>query len=149
MPKKDASWGPREWSPRNPDPPEKIFHELKRIAPSIVFSVSRTEDEDSKWDGDGPDPAEEGFVAYNVEVTAMAIVKGEEIEGVTYLGGSYDKPGEQDPDIHGYLPQMLDDALDDMVGTLSGLLLRQAKAAKKYLRDAMKRRYDAHMRERS
>ncbi len=147
MPKKEQSWGPREWSPRDPDPPDKIFHELKRLAPSIVFSVEHTEDPNFEWDGDGPDPAEDGYVAYDVEVRAMTIVDGEEIEGVNYLGGSYDKPHEKDPDVHGYLPQMLDASLDDLMGELSGAVLRQAKAAKKYLGEAMKRRYDAQMKE--
>lgn len=43
--------------------PEAIFTELKKIAPSIAFSVRREEDSNYRWDGDGPDPAEEGYVA--------------------------------------------------------------------------------------
>lgn len=132
--------------------PEAIFAELKKIAPNIVFSVRREEDPNYRWDGDGPDPAEEGYVAYDVDVTARAIVNGEDIEGRNSLGGTYNKPDEFDQDISGYLPQMLEEAakellmqLRDVVG-LEEPIDRQAMAAGKYLREVMRLRYEEQRR---
>ena len=99
--------------PPNPDKVEadKLLAELRELAPSIVFSVSREIDNSYRWDGDGQDPAKDGFDAYDVTVTASAIVKGELIEGNDYLGGSYFLSDEPTGMIHGYLPQMLAEAL--------------------------------------
>lgn len=117
--------------------PEAIFAELRRIAPNIAFSVNWEGDPYHSWDGDGPDPREEGYEPHNVDVIAHAIVNGEDIEGRNNLGGVYDKPDERDPDIHGYLPQMLEEAakelltqLRDVVG-LEESVDRQAIAASK------------------
>lgn len=124
--------------------PAAIFKKLKQIAPNIAFSVSHTADPYHSWDGEGPDPRDEGFSPYDVEVTARAIVYGEEVQGQDTLGGSYDKPGEFDPDLYGYLPQMLREAVDDLAKQrlVVGSLLKQAHAASKYLKEVMRKRYE-------
>lgn len=133
--------------------PEAIFAELRKIAPNIAFSVRHEEDPNYRWDGDGPDPAEEGYVAYGVDVTARAIIDGEIREGSASLGGTYNKPDEIDPDISGYLPQMLEEALEELrrqprttAYHLHGSLHDEADAAKKYLRGVMRLRHEEQRR---
>lgn len=123
--------------------PEAIFRELKRIAPNIAFSVDWTEDPNFKWDGDGPDPRDQGYLFYDVEVNAKTIIHGEEYEGKKYLGGVDGKPDEQDPDVHGYLPQMLQGAVADMIADLPDSMA-QAHEVMKYLDDVLYARYDQH-----
>lgn len=110
-----------------------IFAALRRIAPNIAFSVEHTEDPNYRWDGDGPDPAEDGYVAYDVDVFARAIEGGEIVEGQDSLGGVYEIPGEFDPDIGGYLPQMLAGAIDELKSEVRGPLREQALAADKFM----------------
>lgn len=92
-----------------------LLEKLKKIAPSIVFEVDHTRDPDFHWDGDGPDPADEGFDAYDVDFSAKTIVKGELLEGVAHLGGTYEKPDEIDPDVGGFLTQKLQEAAEDLL----------------------------------
>lgn len=129
----------QDWSPKRP-----LIERLGQVAPSISFSVDWEPDHSFRWDGDGPDPAEEGFVAYDVTFTAATIARGKLVEGHTYLGGSYSKPGEHDPDVHGYLDQKLDEALDELrqeVGPLPDI-----KRAKDYLKQNMRKEYEAQRR---
>ena|SRR5688572_16656156 len=93
---------------------EQIMERLREIAPNVAFSVSRESDPYFSWDGEGPDPRDEGFEPCNVTVTAKAIVNGRTVEGHDYLGGSYFKPDEKCGDVHGYLPQMLLEASEDL-----------------------------------
>lgn len=109
--------------------PEGILEGLRKIAPSVAISVSWELDSYFSWYGDGPDPREEGYSLYNVTVTAKAIVDGEEEEGHAYLGGSYSKPNEHDPNIHGYFPQMVDEALSDLYRTISGVAPTSSRKA--------------------
>jgi len=117
-----------------------IFRELKRIAPNISFAVDWEADPGFKWDGDGPDPRDEGYVPYDVKVSATTIIHGEEYDGKEYLGGVYDKPDEKDLDVHGYLPQMLLEAVDEMMGDLPDTMA-QALEAKNYLEKVLRHRY--------
>jgi len=100
--------------------PEGILSGLRKIAPHVVVQVGWEEDPSFTWDGDGPDPAEEGYVAHDVTVSAQAIVDGRTAEGNAYLGGVYEKPRTRDPAIHGYFPQMADEAFSDLYRTISG-----------------------------
>ena len=67
--------------------PQAIFRKLKEIAPDIAFAVEWEEDPGFVWDGDGPDPRDEGYIPHDVRVSAKTIIHGEEYEGVEYLGG--------------------------------------------------------------
>ena len=116
---------------------KKIQKGLGQVAPSIAFSIEYTEDPHFQWDGDGPDPTDEGYVAYDVDVYARAIAGGETIEGRDSLGGTYDKPHKKDPNVGGYLIDMLGQALEDLMGQGSKLpssTLKQAKAAIAWLK---------------
>ena len=79
--------------------PEYQLH-LKVLAPSVVFSVAWSPDEDAHWDGN-PDlnPEDEGFEPFNTDVYAKAIIGGEEIKGWACMGGTWEKPEEKDPEI--------------------------------------------------
>ena len=131
--------------------PQAIFAKLKKVAPNIAFSVERTSDPNFVWDGDGPDPAEEGYVAYDVDVYARAIVDGEVVEGQDSLGGVYDLPDELDPDVNGYLPQMLEEATVELMGRLrvqvNDQLQAQGAAALKYLKDVLHARSEEQRKE--
>ena len=131
--------------------PSEIAARLATLAPSISFSVSREIDENYRWDGDGEDPAENGFDAYNVTVTARAIVDGQIVEGENSLGGSYFQDDEPTGEIHGYLLQMLEEATQDLCDSLSraggygGQRLNQLADVRAYLSNAMRAAYDAQM----
>lgn len=120
-----------------------IRAQLAKLAPSIAFSIDYEHDPSFHWDGDGPDPRHEGFEPFNVDVVAKVIANGQIYEGRNYLGGCYEKPGEWDEDIGGYLPQMLDEALGDLVRDFRSVLhpniIKQANAALKYLKSYMHR----------
>lgn len=118
-----------------------ILDGLKKHAPLIAFSVSWTPDPNFVWDGDGPDPADEGYEAHDVDVFARAVVEGELMEGRDSLGGAYERPGSFDPDIHGYLPQMFQEAVDELAKLVSGATLKQAKAASRYLTRVLQARF--------
>lgn len=120
--------------------PEEIFRELKRIAPNIAFAVEWTEDRNYEWDGDGPDPRDKGYLFYDVEVSAKTIIHGEEYVGREYLGGVDGKEDEQDPDVHGYLPQMLREAVQDLMKDLPDTM-SQAGKAERYLTEVLQDRY--------
>lgn len=137
--------GPKEWRPLPPG--ERILQDLKRIAPYLAFHVSFKEDREFEWDGDGPDPKEEGFKAYDVTVSAAVIVKGELIQSEDTLGGHYDKPGELDMDVSGYLNQMLTNALEHLFD-LPPDHREQIKAALNYLNEVGRKRYFHERRQR-
>lgn len=82
--------------------------------PAIAIIVSRRFDPYYRWDGDGPDPSEDGFDAYDVTVKAISIKGGRLIEGASTLGGSYFADDEPLDDVHGYLPQMVEEALEEL-----------------------------------
>ena len=113
-----------------------LFVQLRKAAPSIIFNSLYIPDDNYVWEGDGPDPREEGYETFNVDVGAKAIVNGVMIEGHDYLGGVYGKHGEFDPEIDGYLGQMVDSALDNLKrkilesGDLPAALAKQITFAK-------------------
>ena len=127
-----------DWSPKRPE-----LSLLRTVAPSLLFSVRWDEDDNFLWDGEGPDPREEGYIPHDVTVVAEAIVNGELREGKAYLGGVYEKFGKRDPDIHGYLLQMLYDALKDLMPELPSALLSEAREAGKHLKELMRKSYEA------
>ncbi len=97
--------------------PSVLFKELKRLAPSVAYTTEVAVDHDFVWDGDGPDPVEKGFQAYDAWVHATKIVEGEAVEESVCLGGVYMKSPNESPDFHGYLTSMLKDVTDQMLKT--------------------------------
>lgn len=128
--------------------PEKMIMGLKKVAPNIAITTEWEEDPHFVWDGDGPDPAEDGFIAHNVDVFARAIVGGETVEGRASLGGTYARSGEQDPDVSGYFAQMVAEALDELADEADGQIKKQAQDAKRFMKDVMSKNYAASRRRR-
>jgi hypothetical protein len=91
---------------------DQIFQNLKTLAPNIAFTVYRELDPLFEWDGEGPAPA--NLDAYDIFVKATTIENGEIITGETNIGGCYMREDEEIGDVHGYLPQKLDEAADDL-----------------------------------
>lgn len=80
----------------------------------------------------------------DVDVSATAIINGEEVVGHSYLGGHYIKPCEPLNDISGYLPQILEEAASNIFAEIPVMLPlhAEAKAARDFLRVEMRQRYD-------
>ncbi len=101
--------------------PKGILNGLRRVAPYLSVDVTWEPDYGEVWDGDGPDPREEGMVAHTVRVAVeIEDDEGEKFEGDDYLGGVWGVPGEEDPDVHGYFPGMLQQALQELYKNLTG-----------------------------
>lgn len=143
---------------------KSILAALATVAPSIAFRTEWTPDPDCRFDehgmtapggcfhGEDPDD----WRCWQSEVTATAIVGGEMLTGSAYLGGTWerygDNPAESNPDISGYLLQMLEEALDELDGQTvdepitAQAHAAQAHAAKRLLQRAMLARYDEQRR---
>jgi len=123
-----------------------IYAKLKKLAPSVAFSTSREPDLDCVWDGDGPDPRDDGFDPYIVVVTARTVHSGEILEEYEYLSGSYFKGDEPIGDVHGYLPQMLKEATNELMLKKELLprdgVYRQLELVHDYLTKLMRERWE-------
>lgn len=96
---------------RHTDAPQQNpkIQSLKISRPGIYVSILWSIDTDYVWDGE---PSQEpGSPPYVAEVRAVQIVDGKMYSGSDYLGGCYPEEDGFDPEISGYFPQMLDDAL--------------------------------------
>ena len=123
-----------------------IHEQLKKLAPHVRFETSRELDESFVWDGDGPDPIDEGYEPYDVTVRVFIVHSGEVLDAYSHLGGSYYLPDEEIGDIHGYLPQMLQEAVREVMESNELLprdsQYRELEVADRFLTDEMQRRYD-------
>jgi hypothetical protein len=128
--------------------PDDLKTALVAVAPNIAFDVIWEVDPNFTWDGDGPDPVEDqGIFPHDVEVRAMAILDGELKVGSDYLGGCYGEWDSADAEIGGYLNQMLEEALDELLKLIPATvpvspLLRQYLDAKNAISERSKRQYD-------
>lgn len=109
---------------------ESLYAELRLNAPSVVFSASREVDPYYTWDGDGQDPVAQGYEPCTVRVTASCIVDGYLLEADDVLCGCYFQPDEATDDVHGYLPQMIQEAAIRLAAQVkyTPILLRQLAA---------------------
>jgi hypothetical protein len=88
---------------------------LAKIAPSICIKTT--------WSPD-PDRGEhDGWEAWNADITATIIIYGEEVVGRAGMGGVWqapeDLPWVKNPDVSGYEPQMTQEALAELLWTVS------------------------------
>ena len=130
--------------------PVALAEGLAKAAPSICFLVSRGIDEGYTWDGDGPDPRNDGFDPYDVDVTARFIVRDKIVQGSASLGGCYFRSDEPTGEIHGYLVQMIEEALENLSRALSrnffaGRAFEEVEAAHAFIREELRRRYAEQM----
>jgi hypothetical protein len=74
-------------------------------------------------DGFAPEE-DDGWQAWQSEICATAILESEEIEGSAYLGGTFEKagdnPAESNPEISGYENQMTQEALEELRDRCTG-----------------------------
>lgn len=135
--------------------PKQIFNRLAEIAPSVAFKVVWTHDQDAKFSDIkqclGPNARPSQWQAWASEVNAVTIINGELFEASEYLCGTWEKarqhPGKCNPDISGYLPQMLEEALQDLASLIlvrsksktDGLEVENAIA---FIKTEMRERYD-------
>ncbi len=126
---------------------------LAALAPSIAIRTIWEYDpdlRDIRKDCDGfDDENPDDWQAWQSEVRATAIVGGEEITGSAYLGGTWEKygdnPAESNPDISGYELDMTLEALEelrDAAPVESVILGDQIAAAMDWLKAESGRRYD-------
>jgi hypothetical protein len=107
-----------------------IITELAAVAPLVHISTTWEEDPYFIWDGDAPDPCADGYFAHDVTVTAMRIDQGTMREAESHLGGSYSHySGSHCPDIHGYFPQMAEEALEELGESTAAEHVRQLMRA--------------------
>jgi len=93
----------------------EIIDSLKSSRPDVAITVEWIFDEYCAWDGDGPDPEDEGYFPHDVDVTATTIRNGVILTGTASLGGCYSPlDGPHCPEIHGYAAQLIEDALADL-----------------------------------
>jgi len=86
---------------------------IREERPDIAITISWEHDPHYVWDGDFP--LDEDCEPYDVTVTANKIVNGKLIQGNAYLVGCYSKDGgKDDPEIGGYLPQMIKEAIEEV-----------------------------------
>jgi hypothetical protein len=124
---------------------------LAELAPQVAIETTRERDHDTRWDGDGPSPSRRGLKAYNTTVAVRAISGGKLIEAEAHLGGSWLRHGRQDPDVSGYFPQMLEEALHELRDQLpeNDPMRAQVTAAAAHVREQMQLRYDIQMGDRN
>lgn len=117
------------------------MRKLRDVAPDLAVTVHFEEDYGFQWDGDGPDPVEEGFTCYDVEVRASIIFQGEIVSRSEYMGGHYAKGGDLDTDLSGYFPQMAHDAVCEMIELVGFNRSRELQLAEQVLSGEMTARY--------
>lgn len=98
----------------------KTIEEYNERLPYHAVEVVWEPDTNFQWDGDGPDPIGDGLYPHEVTVSVSTIRKGKLITGEAYLGGCYSElSGPHCSDIHGYLPQLLQEAHDELLSQLA------------------------------
>jgi len=121
----------------------KLQATLATIAPSISIQTEWSHDSDLRdirKDCDGMDDENpEDWQAWQSEVSASAIVNGEIVSASAYLGGTWEKAGdnphESNPDISGYEPQMTAEALTELL-TLAPAYSAEINAALAHIASA-------------
>jgi hypothetical protein len=97
----------------------ELLAELAKVAPSVSIETvwEHDDDADDSFFADNGQDADD-FTAWQSEVCATAIVAGKAVSGSAYLGGTWEKacdhPAESNPEISGYLPQMIEEALRNL-----------------------------------
>ena len=100
----------------------ELQNRLALVAPSISIETIWEEDDDcgpisEECDGFSPEE-DDDWQAWQSEVRATAIIAGDELSGSSYLGGTFEKygdnPAESNPEISGYERQNTGEALEEL-----------------------------------
>jgi len=128
---------------------KELIQKLNEIAPSIAIETIWSQDTNASWRDAGDwtkGQQAKNWFPWQSEVRATAISNGKLITGHAYLGATWERrgkdPAESNPDISGYLPQMIWKALDEL-DTVEPALLKQKDAAIALIDKEMSDRYTA------
>jgi len=117
---------PAEEAPAQIETQAGIVAAARIAIPQVALSTLWEPDEDARFDEHGmtkpggcfyqEDP--EDWQAWQSEVRAVCIFDGRVYQGSSYMGGSWyrdeDEPQASDPEIGGYYPQMVCEALEEL-----------------------------------
>ena len=100
--------------------------QIAKVAPSLCIQTLWEHDPDHcdiRKDCDGFDDEDpDDWQAWQSEIRATCIYNGEQITGSAYLGGTWEKagddPAKSNPEISGYEPQMTAEALEELAKNL-------------------------------
>jgi hypothetical protein len=96
---------------------------LAQIAPNICIKTVWSRDEDYELCDGFEDVRKDGHWAWSADITATLIQNGEEITGKAGMSGVWQAPEDlpwlKNPDISGYEAQMTEEALSDLLETVS------------------------------
>ena len=138
--------------------PQNIFANLKQIAPEVVFSSVWSYDEIHRRICPSSDIFDKGgalenedpndWQSWQATVSAQTIHKGAVLVEETFLGGIWEKfgdnPHETNSDVSGYLPQMLKEVSESLASQLgSGHVSQLLQNASAYLARVLRARYEA------
>jgi hypothetical protein len=104
-----------------------ILEALATIAPSIAVETLWEHDPDARWDVQNPDMDPDDYQAWQSEVRASCICNGRMMTGNHYLGGTWEKYGDN-PEISGYFPQMVLEAIENLAMRLADPGVRDGAA---------------------
>lgn len=131
--------GPTEWRPKDPFSAEAVLDELRAIAPSFFF--------ETRWEVDEGHSGPEGQRLHDVTVTVSGIEMGRLYYGLSSMGSLYLKPEDVDLDINGNLPQMVEDALEDLPWEeFPNPVVAQLRKASQYIHSVIVRRRERSQR---
>jgi hypothetical protein len=96
----------------------QLLEEIAILAPSVAVEVRWEKDRDADWK-DLPDECDpDDFECWQSEVVASAVISGKLVSGSDALCGTWmrygEHPAKYNPEISGYFPQMLKQALIDL-----------------------------------
>jgi hypothetical protein len=134
-----------------------LLTEIEKLAPSLVVVTYWELDEEYKWE-----PAltaqgleEEDFCAWEVEVRITGIAEGRFHTGSGWLSGCLLEwgvsPSTGDPEVGGYFPQLLREALEDLLQWHARLPLdtrEQMAALLNYVNKYMHEEWEAQQKQR-
>lgn len=87
---------------------------LKTEFPEIYIFTLWQHDPFYEWNGDGPNPQDEGCLPHNITVCAVKISNGEKLTGFAYLGGCYKLPDEENEEVDGYFEALAREAISNL-----------------------------------
>jgi hypothetical protein len=101
----------------------ELQKKLAKIAPSVCIKTVWSHDPDrGEYDGHD-DIRPDGWDAWNADITATVILCGEEVVGKAGMGGVWQAPEDlpwlKNADVSGYEAQMTEEALTDLLETVS------------------------------
>lgn len=130
--------------------PAQLIAAINAVAPSIALETIWSYDETAgNLHDDCPamkDENPDDWRAWQSEVRASAIVGNKVQRGSAYLGATWERagadPAESNPDISGYFPQMLLEAIEELGSTVSPALADECFVAVEVLKKELAQRWE-------